>query len=435
MPLRETIVVDNTAHASDHNIVHALVGGLPTNLTAGSIAYGSTHTGWHQSIHTGVNTFSLPSYPGSPGLPGSFTTVTAPASIQSAINAASAGANIKLVGNWTGSNRVSSSIVPKANMTIFAATKGAAVVEGAPAVDRIFDGTNITGVRLENLNVYGSDGNGLRLGPNWVLRGCEVYNCLTTGISAVQAKGFLVEDCYVHNNGSTAQLGNNASGFKIIRAGNVFDNSSLGPGGVVRYSKFWNNVGNGLWWDVDSGNATLDTLNDPATPTSGLTTHAPNVAYANDVRNNTRRGIFFEVSRGPCIIRWNYTAGNATDQAAGTGNAAQIGVSASKNVLIEYNSIGTGGNKDIHVGNITRDPPRPWEPGYYHSTNVTIRRNFMNGGSITTSTSGGAPTPSPTSSDNPPPALPTSSLSTGHLTHHNSSHRWANTREENPTWP
>jgi hypothetical protein len=427
MALDETVLAGQTGHIADHNAIHAEVGqGLPTGLS--SLSYGATHTGWHQTIHTWLNSFRPLVYPGPPALPSNFVTVTStganPGAIQNAINANPNGTAIRLSGNWTGANRITSQIEPKQGNVLFAASKGGAVLEGAAALDAVIWCQGVTDVRIENLEVFGTQSNGIRVATRGVVRGCDVHSCLSTGIGSVQASDFRIEDCDVHDNGDATELGNNASGMKIVRTGNNFDNNNLAHGCTIRFNRVANNTGNGIWLDIDNGNASKDSL----TSKSPNTTINPNLkpirVYGNTVTDNSRRGIFWEISRGPAYYRWNNVQGNASDV---TG-AAGLSTVASLNLWMEWNQALNNVNGNARVANDNRDTP-VWIPGEYHcDESIVYRRNWIGGQNVEISTSGGAPMPTPTIGSNPQ-TLATSGLSSGHLAHHNLVHAWANSRE------
>jgi hypothetical protein len=215
------------------------------------------------------------------------------------------------------------------------------------------------------------------------LIGCEIYQCQENGIGTNRDRGLVVDGCEVHHCGSDAFQGHNSGGMKFTASGD----RGLGAGAVVRRTKSYSNKGNGIWYDVDAGNC----LNDGWPPgekdmgeDAGMGDDFDGNFYGWDgavviedceVWDNDARGIFWEVSRGPIIIRRNKAHHNNTDR---MGNAAGIGVSAAKNALIEDNEVwDNNGNKDIWVGQIERPGDRPWEPGWYKVRDVIVRRNAV----------------------------------------------------------
>ena len=97
-------------------------------------------------------------------------------------------------------------------------------------------------------------------------------------------------------------------------------------GAIVRDNYIHDNVGNGVWFDVDSGG---DTILD------------------NVISGNLRKGIFYEVSRGPVLIMNNRVNGNNTS--GGRSSGAGIAVVSSKNVTIRDNEIDMNLNAAVGI--------------------------------------------------------------------------------------
>jgi Right handed beta helix region len=185
---------------------------------------------------------------------------------------------------------------------------------------RCMYGTRITGGRYHHNGVNG-------------------FGC---GLGRSSGGGVVVDGVEVDHNGSVAMLGHSSSGIKLAGS----------PGSVIRNSYVHDNLGNGIWFDVDSGGDQLD------------------VAENNVVIGNYLRGIFYEVSRGPVVIRGNVVTGNNT---SGTPGAAGIGVSSSKNVTIEGNILDGNRVWAIRANEIGRG---------YALSSVLFRNNVLNGGSL-----------------------------------------------------
>jgi parallel beta-helix repeat protein len=186
----------------------------------------------------------------------------------------------------------------------------------------------------------------------------------------------LVSGVEIDHNGSTAGLGDGSSGIKFAGSG----------GSTIRDSYVHDNIGNGIWFDVDSGGGDL--------------------IENNLVVGNSRRGIFYEVSRGPVLITGNEVRGNNTSKISG---ASGIGVSSGKNVTIEQNFIRDNFVWDMRFGEVSR-PDINWD---YPLSNVLVRNNNVSMTKVSGCGQDGvqctnnvvtvspSPTPSPTESPSP----------------------------------
>ena len=177
------------------------------------------------------------------------------------------------------------------------------------------------------------------IGGRYHHNGVNGFGC---GLGRSSGGGLVVDGVEVDHNGSPAMVGHSSSGIKIAGS----------PGSVIRNSYVHDNVGNGIWFDVDSGGDQLD------------------VVENNVVIGNSLRGIFYEVSRGPVVIRGNVVTANNTSETPG---ASGIGVSSSKNVTIVGNILDRNRVWAIRANEIDRG---------YPLDAVVIRENVLNGGAI-----------------------------------------------------
>jgi hypothetical protein len=336
-----------------------------------------------------------------------------PDHIGNIVNGNPAGTHYRLVGNWTGSNGVTYTVTLKAGDIVSAASRGSATVEGATsgAPQNLFNvPDNRPNVLFANLRV-GRVGTGINLGvhcENSTVRNCEIYNCRTNGIWFSRMEGGVCEDTEIHHCGNTQEQGHISGGCKVTASG------ARGSGRGMTFRRVFahHNIGQGIWIDTDGGTVkndgwpTDDTFNgcdqdvgdnfpiSAANFTANFNAFTPRGDLFEDctVSDNTSRGIFYEVSRGPCIIRHCRAFRNNID---GDANKAGIGVSASKNVLVEDNYVTDNGlNNGIRVGQVEREPceGRPWQPGWYDTRNVIVRNNFLGNDAYDQAPTGTGPT-------------------------------------------
>jgi hypothetical protein len=307
-------------------------------------------------------------------LPSTYTRISSGANIATALANGREGENFLVEGTY----RLGAQIRPKRGQHLFAMDLGAATITAGS-----FGGTGVAlaQARLTNLRIGGGLQSAFQLGNFGELVHCEIFECRENGGGSNQNLGGLIDRCEIHHCGESGGVGHNSGGVKLTATGN----RGTGPGVKVKRSSFHDNTGNGLWWDVDAGSC----LNDGQPAGDTEMGENPNMGDNFDgnfaawydradvvedckIYNNTRRGVFWEVSRGPWICRRNECyRNNSVDE----GNAAGIGVSAAKNALIEDNYSHDNNNWDISVGQITREGDRPWEPGYYIVRKVVVRNN------------------------------------------------------------
>jgi hypothetical protein len=404
-----TIATTRQQHRDEHNAIH---GTYELPQISGSTTL-QQHLTYHEVIHAAIDAAPPDE------LPEPDVTITAPANIQTHIDANPNGTIYKLVGTFS----LTVQITPSAGDHLFSEPDGALLQPGS------YSGTGVScaaaNVTLTNLRIGNGLNSGVQLGDNTTLTGCEIFDCVENGIGSNQTVGGIVDGCEIHGNGNTGAQGHNSGGVKLTATGD----RGTGAGTIVRNCHIYDNIGNGLWWDVDAGTClnynTFDPPNlwaagekdmhigvegqesfetDPDMPDTfdddpDFDTWTPQCDLIEDclIEDNTSRGIFWEVSRGPVIIRRNSVFRN---NIGALGNGAGIGVSAAKNCLI-YDNVSEGNtNWDISVGQITRNPPRPWYPGYYVVKEVHILDNTVGSLDKIRGTGSNDPLPGVTASGN-----------------------------------
>ncbi len=198
------------------------------------------------------------------------------------------------------------------------------------------------GVRFYNLNMSGFTEQAIRCSNGTQVIGGRYHHNGVNGIGCGlgrEGRGVLIEGVEVDHNGSERYLFHSSAGIKIL--------GSLGS--AVLRSYVHDNVGNGIWFDRDSGSSVADLVG------------------RNRVVRNSMRGIFYEVSRGHAVIRQNVVTGNNTSLTLG---ASGIGVSSSKNVKIWGNTVRDNRIWAIRSNEIDRG---------YHLENVHIYDNAVQG--------------------------------------------------------
>jgi hypothetical protein len=272
--------------------------------------------------------------------------VPAGTSLSAGVSDAPAGTTFCLSGSYT----LTSPVTPKSG-DVF---EGPADLTGP--VDTGFDvkGASATGVTFDNLVLHDF---GLRAIDCWtgtVVRNSELYGNLRNGIGCGLdgTGGVVIENNYIHDNGSDAELGRGGGGMKFAKA----------DGLVVRNNRIERNVGNGLWCDVDCHSFT---------------------ARANTVWGNSRKGIFFEIGFGPALIEDNVVTFNncaasiwdasCTSQGSGAPGGG-IAINSSVHVTVRNNVLGHNEVAGINV----RDDSRPYDAPF----DISVTGNTMNGDAL-----------------------------------------------------
>ena len=285
--------------------------------------------------------------------------VRAPASIQEASAGADAGATLCLSGEF----QLSMPIRPKDGQTFIgpAVLKG---VDGAHTGFALKGGAGPAGiasdVTIERVEMFGFVLRAVECWQGAVVRDSELHHNGRNGVGCgLQDGDVLIEGNDIHHNGDPSHTGSGASGLKL--AG--------GEGVVVRGNRVHENIGNGIWCDVDCGAFS---------------------ALDNEVFGNTRKGIFYEISHGPALIAGNTVTFNncsprywpdpepacdLPDGSFGPQSAAApgggIAANSSQGVTIEDNVV--EGNEGSGI--VIRDDARPYDA----PLQIVIRGNELHG--------------------------------------------------------
>jgi hypothetical protein len=210
------------------------------------------------------------------------------------------------------------------------------------------EGKGVSNLRYEMLEVKDFE-IGLRPGPGAVVIDNYVHHNVRTGVGCGQCDGHQLIGNELAYNGSGEHLGSGAAGYKTV------SNNLLVRGNYVH-----DNIGNGIWFDLD----------------------ALNVLVENNVsERNVRKGIFYEVSSGSAVIRNNLVRFNncavviagCSPQSAGSPGGG-IATNSSKNVEIYGNVLGGNAVAGINF----RDDAREHAPPF----NISVYDNQMNGDAL-----------------------------------------------------
>jgi hypothetical protein len=179
--------------------------------------------------------------------------------------------------------------------------------------DCVFERTNTTGAVFLN--------------TDQVARRCTFQDNGQLGFAAVRAHRLLVSDCLVQNNDTKdfAQQWE-AGGCKIV----------LSRGVVIEQSRFLNNHGPGIWFDIGNENCTVrNTL----------------------AAGNESAGIFYEVSYGLHVHDNVITGNGLTAIPQAWGIAAGVSISSSPDCVIERNLL-VGNKEGVAFREQDRTTPR-----------------------------------------------------------------------------
>lgn len=208
---------------------------------------------------------------------------------------------------------------------------------GDEILDCIFERTNSSGATF--------------LAPDQVVRGCTFQDNGQLGFGAHKAHNLNFSECLVRNNNvKNFSRGWEAGGDKIV----------LTRGAVFTRSRFVENRGNGLWFDIGNEDCTVS--------------HCL-------IANNEEAGIFYEISFGLKATD-NVILGNGLQSNPGAwGAASGISLSSSPGALIEHNLI-IGNKEGFNFREQRRTTPRiddapntPEQPVWNHDT--IVRNNTI----------------------------------------------------------
>lgn len=278
--------------------------------------------------------------------------VASGANLQAAVDANPVGATFCLTGTY----RLSDPVKPKSGQSFI----GPAAIVGTGA-ETSFEAKYREGARnvsFVDLDVSGFTGSGLGCYVGTRVIGGRYHHNERNGIGCglEGAGGVLIDGVELDHNGSLEHLGSGAGGMKFAR----------GHGIVVRNSYVHDNLGNGVWCDVQCGDYTV---------------------VDNWISFNSRKGVHYEKSgESDEIVRYVGTAYIARNVVQNNGwgmrehgDAGIRGVS-SKNMIIEHNIL--GGNVFNNGIKINEDGRLSGDRHGWPVSNIVIHRNTMNGDRI-----------------------------------------------------
>ena len=210
-------------------------------------------------------------------------TVRAPADLNKRFRSAPEGAVLCLSGTF----RIGSPLVPRDRQVI----RGPATIVNGGGVEDGFYLASSRGVTIAGLEITGFTSRGVRCGQGTRLLRSLLHHNRQNGVGCQldnkEGSHILIASNEVYANGDPSLEGNTSAGMKFVRSGKP--GTRAGDSITVRGNTVWGNVGNGIWFDINS---------------------AGDLIARNEVRNNTRNGIRYEISGGPAIIRRNVVHGN-----------------------------------------------------------------------------------------------------------------------------
>ncbi|MGZ8594589.1 MAG: right-handed parallel beta-helix repeat-containing protein [Actinomycetota bacterium] len=258
------------------------------------------------------------------------------ASIQAAIDADPVGTTFCLSGAYD----VAQPIEPKDGMSFIGvpdATGRRPTLRPVGSVETGFElkRAGAEGVTIKGLDIAGFSITAIDCWIGMVARANYLHHNLRNGLGCgleSTSSNVLVQNNDIAFNGSAGELGINGGGMKFTKT--CPPGSAIGCGVTVRGNHVHDNIGNGIWFDIDS---------------------AGDLIRGNTVERNTRKGIFYEISFGPALIVDNVSRDNGLEGRRHSDGG--IVVVSSKNVTIRSNTLGSDFNG---VGIRIRQDGRPY---------------------------------------------------------------------------
>jgi parallel beta-helix repeat protein len=239
--------------------------------------------------------------------------VKAPADLNQRLHKAPVGAVICVSGTF----RIDSSLEPRDGQVI----RGHATIVNGGGVDDGFYLARAEDVKIAGLEITGFDSRGVRCGAGTRLVRSILHHNRQNGVGCHldnrAGSRVIIARNQVYANGDRSLEGNTSGGMKFVRSGKP--GARPGNSISVRHNEVWGNVGNGIWFDINS---------------------AGDLIARNEVWNNTRSGIRYEISAGPAMIRRNVVHGNAW---------YGIWITSSAKVVVRENVVVRNGKRDIIV--------------------------------------------------------------------------------------
>jgi hypothetical protein len=303
---------------------------------------------------------SSPERPTSPSAVECDVSVESGGDIQAASDAAGAGATICLSGTY----ELDAPIHPYDGQSFV----GPATITGSTHTGFELKGTeshvDVTSVdvSLVDLDISGFSLRAVECWLGMTIMGGRLHDNGRNGLGCGLEHGpghILIDGVEIDGNGGTDHLGSGSGGIKIAQ---------LGPDGLtVRDSSIHDNLGNGVWCDVQCIGTFL--------------------IEGNEIAANSRKGVHYEKSgasdeyiagqvvEGQAIVRDNVVTGNGTEGRAHAADGGIVGVS-SRNMLIENNT--TSGNH--RAGVILRTDGRLTGDKHGWPTEAVVRGDGMSDG-------------------------------------------------------
>lgn len=271
--------------------------------------------------------------------------VEAPANLNEHFRRAPKGAVICLRGTF----RISSSLVPRDGQVV----RGPAKIVNAAGVEDGFFLGDTSHVTIAGLDISGFTSRGVRCGPYTRLLRSALHHNRQNGVGChldnQAGSHIVIASNKVYANGDPSIEGHTAGGMKFVRTGEP--GSRAGDSITVRGNHVWGNVGNGIWFDINS---------------------AGDLIARNEVWNNTRNGIRYEISAGPAIIRRNEVFSNGW---------YGIWITSSAKVVVRENVVVRNDKGDIVVVSDERARLRFPDLGGSHDgykiRNIQVLRNTV----------------------------------------------------------
>lgn len=265
-------------------------------------------------------------------------TVRAGANLQAAINNRPAGTRFCLAAARYSS---SSAVRPKSGDVFVGKSPGLTHISTG-AVGNVIVATKTRGVVFRGLSISGARGGslcqpncgrGISGGVGLTLGNVHVHHNMNQGVGGVQ-QGLQITNSTFDHNGSTTFL-KTAS---LMTAAGVKSKYAFS----VRGSYFHDNTGPAVWCDLGCYDGTF--------------------RVEHNVLVNNNKGVFYERSGVPTVIRYNRIQGNMRG----------IAIEASSNADVYENTLGQNSLFGIRVGSDPRHPTR----------NVRVHHNDLNGDSL-----------------------------------------------------
>ncbi len=271
--------------------------------------------------------------------------VEAPANLHERFARAPKGAVICLSGTFS----ITSPLVPRDGQVI----RGPAAIVNAGGVEDGFFLGEREPCHDRGPRHLGVHSRGVRCGPYTRLLRSSLHHNRQNGVGCqLDNRGgshVVIASNDVYANGDPSIEGHTAGGMKFVRTGAPGDRA--GSSITLRHNRVWGNVGNGIWFDINS---------------------AGDLIARNEVWDNTRNGIRYEISAGPAIIRRNVVHHNSW---------YGIWITSSAMVVVRENVVVQNGRGDIVVVSDERARLRFPDLGGSHdgykTRNIVVTRNTV----------------------------------------------------------